>query len=57
LQKSAEHDHTVAMIQMAAALGDFTAEKLGLKVDLYDPKRHYNQNRLRWIGLDDIKRQ
>jgi hypothetical protein len=57
LQKSqAEHDHTVAMIQMVA-LGDFTAEKLGPQGRSLRPQRHYNQNRLRWIGLGGIKRQ
>ena len=53
----AEHDHTVAMIQMTAATGDFTAEKLGLKVDLYDPERHYNDSRWRWIGTGDAAAQ
>jgi TolC family type I secretion outer membrane protein len=53
----AEHDHTVAMIQMVAATGDFTAEKLGLKVDLYDPERHYRDSRWRWIGIGDASAQ
>jgi TolC family type I secretion outer membrane protein len=53
----AEHDHTVAMIQMMASTGDFTAEKLGLKVDLYDPDRHYRESRRRWFGTGDAKDQ
>jgi outer membrane protein TolC len=53
----AEHDHTVAMIQMMAASGDFTAEKLALKVDLYDPDRHYRNSRGLWFGAGDAKDQ
>lgn len=53
----AEHDHTVAMIQMAAATGEFTAEKLALKVDLYDPDRHYKESRGRWFGTGDASAQ
>jgi outer membrane protein len=53
----AEHDHTVASIQMTAAAGDFTAEKLGLKVDLYDPGQHYRDSRGRWFGTGDSKDQ
>jgi TolC family type I secretion outer membrane protein len=53
----AEHDHTVATIQMTAATGDFTAEKLALKVDLYDPDRHYNESHRRWFGTGDASAQ
>ena len=53
----AEHDHTVAMIQMTAATGEFTAEKLDLKVNLYDPDRHYNESRRRWFGTGDASAQ
>jgi TolC family type I secretion outer membrane protein len=53
----AEHDHTVATIQMAAATGDFTAEKLALKVDLYDPAKHYKESRGRWFGTGDASAQ
>ncbi len=46
----AEHDRTVAMIQLMAAVGQFTAKNLKLNVDLYDPQRHYASVQNKWIG-------
>ncbi len=49
----AEHDHLVAVIQLLAAIGNFTAEKLALQVDRYDPDKHYREVRGKWFGTGD----
>jgi outer membrane protein len=49
----ADHDHQVAVIQLMAATGTFTAENLQLNVALYDPEKHYKENRDRWFGSGD----
>ena len=33
-----------------SALGRLTAKDLGLAVDLYDPREHYNEVRDKWFG-------
>jgi len=53
-----ERDELVAAYKLMAALGRLTAKDLGLTVDLYDPREHYNEVRGKWFGgtsLGDVK--
>ena len=50
---SAQHDTVVAAYQVLAAAGTLTAKDLGLKVKLYDPTEHYDDDESRWIGFGD----
>ncbi len=47
---TAQHDEMVAAFQLDTALGRMTAEGLHLPVDIYDPRKHYDQVRDQWIG-------
>ena len=42
-----------AAFQVLAAAGTLTAKDLGLKVKLYDPLQHYDDDADRWIGFGD----
>lgn len=42
----------VAAYQLLAATGQLTAEYLGLKVKLYDPLEHYDDDAARWFGFN-----
>ena len=46
----AQHDETLAILQIKAALGKLTARALDLKTDLYDPTLHYDNVRGKWFG-------
>ena len=48
---SAQRDTVVAAYQVLAASGGLTAKALGLKVKLYDPVEHYDDDESRWIGF------
>ncbi len=48
---SDEHDVVVASYAVVAAMGRLTAKRLGLKVQLHDPKEHYNAVKDKWGGL------
>lgn len=48
---NAQHDRVVGAYALLSAMGDLTAEKLGLRVARYDPNVHYQQVRDKWIGL------
>lgn len=48
----AQRNTVVAAYQLLAAAGKLTAQNLGLKVTLYDPIEHYDDDAARWIGLD-----
>ena len=50
---SAKRNAEVAAFQVLAANGSLTAKTLGLKVKLYDPLEHYDDDAARWIGLGD----
>ena len=50
---SAKRNAEVAAFQVLAANGSLTAKNLGLKVKLYDPLEHYDDDAARWIGLGD----
>ena len=45
-------DELVASYAMLRAMGRFTAEDLGLDVDLYDPAANYRDVRDKWFGLE-----
>ena len=47
----ADRDEYVAGYRMVASIGRLSAERLALKVRLYDPTKHYNKIRDKWIGL------
>lgn len=49
---SAQTDQVVAQYQLLAAVGRLTARDLKLKTDLYDPTKHYNDVRDKFIGID-----
>ncbi len=46
----AERDEMVAIFQIKSAIGGLTAQSLGLKVDIFDPLRNYNDTRGQWTG-------
>jgi outer membrane protein len=48
----ARRNTVVAAYQLLAAAGKLTAQNLGLKVTLYDPLEHYEDDAARWIGLN-----
>jgi outer membrane protein len=50
---SAKRNAEVAAFGVLAANGSLTAKNLGLKVKLYDPIEHYDDDAARWIGLGD----
>ncbi len=50
---SAKRNAEVAAFQVLAASGSLTAKNLRLKVKLYDPLEHYDDDAARWIGLGD----
>ena len=49
----ARHDMGVTSYQVVSATGRLTARDLGLKVKLYDPNEHYDENASKWIGFGD----
>jgi outer membrane protein len=48
----AQRNTVVAAYQLLASSGKLTAQNLGLKVKVYDPLQHYDDDAARWIGLD-----
>ncbi|MEA2755160.1 MAG: outer membrane protein [Aliidongia sp.] len=51
----AEHDTMVAAFQLETAAGGFTPEALGLDVPRYDPAKHLDAVRDKWIGTEPPK--
>ena len=47
----AKRDELVATFELSEAVGELTAEKLGLSVQLYNPETHYKKVRGKWWGL------
>jgi outer membrane protein len=45
-------DELVATYQLRQAIGDGTAAKLGLPVELYNVEKHYREVRGKWWGLN-----
>lgn len=46
----AQRDELVAAFELKSAVGHLTAERLALKVELYDPAVHYDESRDKWFG-------
>lgn len=51
----AEHDESLASLQLKSAIGELTAEAMRLPVDIYDPKKNYDDASNAWIGFADTK--
>lgn len=47
----AERNQMVASFTVLSAIGQLTAQQLGLKVDYYDPSVNYENTRGKWTGL------
>ena len=47
----AQRDELVATYQLRQAIGEATAEKLGLPVEIYNVEKHYREVRGKWWGL------
>jgi len=47
-----ERNEAVASFTLLSALGQLTANRLGLRVTTYDPSANYNQTRDKWSGTD-----
>ncbi|HEX4303445.1 MAG TPA: TolC family outer membrane protein [Rhizomicrobium sp.] len=50
---TAKRTAEVAAFQVLAAAGTLTAQNLGLKVKLYDPQEHYDNDAAAWVGFGD----
>jgi outer membrane protein len=46
----AQRDETVAIFSVKSTTGQLTAKQLNLKVDIYDPFKHYDEVRGKWFG-------
>jgi outer membrane protein len=46
----AQRDERVAAFELAAAIGRMTAMDMKLAVDVYDPRKHYDEVRGKWVG-------
>ena len=46
----AQRDELVAAFELKSAIGLLTADRIGLKVELYDPVLNYNESRGKWFG-------
>lgn len=49
-----QRDELVAMFELKQAIGELTAEKLGLDTGIYEPDVHYNEVRGKWIGTSSV---
>ncbi len=49
---TARHNAIVSAYALLAASGHLTARDLGLKVRVYDPVEHYDEDHAKWFGLD-----
>jgi len=45
------HDMVVTSYQLLSAVGELTAKWLNLKVKIYDPNEHYNENSASWLDF------
>jgi outer membrane protein len=48
----AQHDRVVASYAVMSAIGRLSAQNLGLGVVEYDPRRHYQQTKNRFFGIE-----
>ncbi len=47
----AEREEIVALFALKSAMGELSMDKLGISVDIYDPKENYNKVKYQMIGL------
>lgn len=47
------HDRDLAVLQIEAAVGELTTDALNLPVEIYDPKRSYDDNSGKLVGFGD----
>jgi outer membrane protein len=47
------HDNVVAAYRLMSAMGQLTARTLGLHVQTYDPRTHYDDDADAWVGFGD----
>ncbi len=47
----AQHDRQLAMVEIKAAIGELTANRIKLPVKYYDPVHHYDDVKGKWIGF------
>jgi outer membrane protein/adhesin transport system outer membrane protein len=47
----AQRDEILAVFRLKGAVGELTAEKLGLPLTPYDPAAHYEEVKDKWLGL------
>ncbi|MEX0409634.1 TolC family outer membrane protein [Aquibium sp. LZ166] len=50
-QVSAEHDYVLASFAILSAVGELSAQRLGLQVTEYRPEEHYEAVKDKWFGL------
>ncbi|MDV7338749.1 TolC family outer membrane protein [Terasakiella sp. A23] len=50
----AQRDELVAVFELKQAIGDLTADKLGLDTGIYDPDVHYDEVRDAWVGTSSV---
>jgi outer membrane protein len=50
----AQHDDAVSAYQVKTAVGEMTALALNLQVDRYNPQKHYDAVRDKWIGTGPV---
>jgi outer membrane protein len=48
-----QHDSCVAAYQVLSAIGQLTAKSQRLNVQLYDPRKYYDENASSWFGFGD----
>jgi TolC family type I secretion outer membrane protein len=48
---SSRHDMVVNSYQLLSAMGELTAKWLALRVKIYDPNEHYNENSATWLDF------
>jgi outer membrane protein len=50
----AQHDDAVSAYQVKTAVGEMTALALNLQVERYNPQKHYDAVREKWIGTGPV---
>jgi outer membrane protein len=50
----AQHDEAVSAYQVKSAVGEMTALALNLQVERYNPQKHYDAVREKWIGTGPV---
>ncbi|HEV2562470.1 MAG TPA: TolC family outer membrane protein [Rhizomicrobium sp.] len=50
---ASRHDNVVAAYRLMSAMGQLTARTLGLHVQTYDPRTHYDDDADAWVGFGD----